>query len=68
MRAEATTRFVGVTSNMELFSPSFWKWYQIGFVPVFIDCHVVYSAGSANWLPQGCLRTALLSSIISVFR
>lgn len=68
MRAEARTSYVSVTSNMEMFSPSFWKWYQIPFIPVSIDQRVVDSAGSGKWVSQDCLQKALLSSVISVFQ
>lgn len=68
MRAEARTSYDSVTSNMDIFSLNCWKRYQIPFAPVSIDQCVVDSAGSANWVPQGCLWTALLSSIISAFQ
>lgn len=48
MRAETTTYYVGVTSNMEMFSPSSKKRYKTGFFLPSIDWHIVDSAGAAS--------------------
>lgn len=67
MRAETTTCYIGLTSSMEMFSPSSRKRYKIGFVLGSVHWHVVDSAGAASWVLLGCLSTTLLSSSNSVF-
>lgn len=49
MRAETTTHYIGLITNMEMLSPSCRKKYKIGFFLGYIDWHVVDSAGAASW-------------------